>query len=235
MAFVFILMYFLTIYLVIQISTLLMELTGLPHEVARFQTISMLTGTGFTTSESELIISHPVRRRIGGFLILFGAFSLAVIISTISQILSNSFRTTELMWVIIGMLAFFFTIRLKGIQHFIQEEFKAEIRKSFELPEMTAKEVLYLSDDDLLIDISIHPGSKFLGKKGGKVIGEKEDINLLYMIRGDMKIRADLYDTEIQEGDALYLYGNKEAIKDKFFHELKEKKNQSNRKLPIEL
>ncbi|WP_070120573.1 TrkA C-terminal domain-containing protein [Bacillus marinisedimentorum] len=235
MAFIFILMYFLAVYLVIRISTVLMELTGLSHEVARFQTISMLTGTGFTTSESELVISHPVRRRIGSFLILFGAFSLAVIISTISQILSNSFRTTELMWVIIGMLFFFFFIRIKGIQYYIQEKFKAEIRETFELPEMTAKEVLYLSDNDLIINIPIHPGSRYLGENADDVIEEKEDVNLLYLIRGDMKIREKLYETEIQEGDTLYLYGDKEAIKVKFYHELKEKVDQSNSEIPIEL
>jgi len=33
-------------------------------EAAHFQARSALTGVGFTTSESELIVGHPARRRI---------------------------------------------------------------------------------------------------------------------------------------------------------------------------
>ncbi|MCM3570515.1 hypothetical protein [Neobacillus mesonae] len=45
----------------------------------------MMTATVFTTGESELILGHPIRRRLAAFSILFGVFSLAVIISSISQ------------------------------------------------------------------------------------------------------------------------------------------------------
>ena len=38
--------------------------TGLPDEKARFQVISLLTGCGFTTRESEMILSNRPRRRL---------------------------------------------------------------------------------------------------------------------------------------------------------------------------
>ena len=38
--------------------------TGLPIEIARFQARSALSGVGFTTSESETVVGHPIRRRI---------------------------------------------------------------------------------------------------------------------------------------------------------------------------
>ncbi|MCO0598298.1 hypothetical protein NGI46_12605 [Peribacillus butanolivorans] len=85
---VFMVLYFLIIGLVIEISVTLLKLTGLKNTVARFQVISMLTGTGFTTDESKSIIDHPVRIKLSMFLILFGAFSLAVIISSISTLRS---------------------------------------------------------------------------------------------------------------------------------------------------
>ena len=49
-----------------------MRLTGLAQNVATFQCISALSGTGFTTSESEKIVNYPVRRRILIVLMLFG-------------------------------------------------------------------------------------------------------------------------------------------------------------------
>src|SRR5215212_619693 len=46
--------------------------TGLSHDVARFQARSAFLGVGFTTSESEVIVNHPVRRRIVSGLIVLG-------------------------------------------------------------------------------------------------------------------------------------------------------------------
>ncbi len=38
--------------------------TGLPPDVASFQARSAFTGAGFTTTEAENVVNHPVRRRI---------------------------------------------------------------------------------------------------------------------------------------------------------------------------
>ena len=53
-----------------------MRLTGLAQNVATFQCISALSGTGFTTSESGMIVNYPVRRRILIVLMLFGNLGL---------------------------------------------------------------------------------------------------------------------------------------------------------------
>ena len=39
-----------------------LKLNGLSAEVATFQAQSAFSGAGFTTSESEAIVSHPLRR-----------------------------------------------------------------------------------------------------------------------------------------------------------------------------
>lgn len=46
------------------------------RESARFQARSALTGVGFTTSEAEDVVSHPVRRRIVGGLMMVGSAGL---------------------------------------------------------------------------------------------------------------------------------------------------------------
>lgn len=50
--------------LIARIATVALTLTGVSREIARFQARSALTGTGFTTTEAETIVGHPVRRRI---------------------------------------------------------------------------------------------------------------------------------------------------------------------------
>jgi hypothetical protein len=57
---------------VTRVATVALTLTGLSREAARFQARSAFTGAGFTTSESELVVKHPVRRRIVMLLMLLG-------------------------------------------------------------------------------------------------------------------------------------------------------------------
>ena len=55
---------FLIYYVLIHIYTLFLRVTGLTKEKARFQSISLLTNAGFTTSESEIITLERRRRAI---------------------------------------------------------------------------------------------------------------------------------------------------------------------------
>lgn len=64
---------------IVRIAAVAMRLTGLPENVARFQCISALTGTGFSTTESELIVNYPVRRRILVALMIAGNLGLVSI------------------------------------------------------------------------------------------------------------------------------------------------------------
>ena len=47
----------------VRIGAVALEMTGLSREVAAFQAQSAYTGVGFTTSESEYVMSHPVEGR----------------------------------------------------------------------------------------------------------------------------------------------------------------------------
>ena len=49
---------------VVRIGAIALELTGLSTDIAAFQAQSAFSGAGFTTSESETIVSHPVSTRL---------------------------------------------------------------------------------------------------------------------------------------------------------------------------
>lgn len=69
--------------IVVRIGAVALELTGLSPEIASFQAQSAFSGAGFTTSESEAIVTHPVRRRIIRILILFGSAGITTTIATL--------------------------------------------------------------------------------------------------------------------------------------------------------
>lgn len=70
-------------FIVVRIAAVAMRITGLPEHVARFQCISALTGAGFTTTESEMIVSYPVRRRIIVALMILGNLGLVSTAATL--------------------------------------------------------------------------------------------------------------------------------------------------------
>jgi len=79
-------------FLIVRIGAVAFELTGLDPSLARFQSLSCFSGTGFTTKESELITGNPQRRRIASVLIVLGHAGLVTMIATFA----NSLRAEML-------------------------------------------------------------------------------------------------------------------------------------------
>ena len=55
------------------IGSVALERTGLDRSTARFQALSAFSNTGFTTTQAEMIVNHPARRRIASYLIILGS------------------------------------------------------------------------------------------------------------------------------------------------------------------
>ena len=73
-----------------EVFTVLFRLIGLPEEKARFQVVSLLTGTGFTTRESEMILSTRSRRRLARITVLFGyVFNITFVSAVVNVFLST--------------------------------------------------------------------------------------------------------------------------------------------------
>jgi hypothetical protein len=222
MGYVFVIVYLTIILIVIEINTILFTFTGLKKNIARFQVISMLTGTGFTTGESELIIDHPIRRRLGAFLILFGAFSLAVIISAISSILSDEFFTMKIGYVAGTLVLFLFVLKVGKVKNKLTVLFEHELERNFDLQDMTIKDVFLTEENDYLVEVPLHSSSTMIGGKLIDKLNSEEDINVLSIKRGEIVIRKERLNTELQAGDFILMFGDKEVIRRIFKAELKE-------------
>jgi len=70
-------------FLIIRIATVILKLTGLDENTARFQAISAFTGTGFTTKEAELIVDDPIRRKITTVLMILGKVGIVSVIGSL--------------------------------------------------------------------------------------------------------------------------------------------------------
>ncbi len=88
---------------IIELFTILFRFTGLPEDKARFQVISVLTGCGFTTRESEIMLTTRSRRRLMRVTMIFGyVFNITVISAFINVFLSM--RMSQAEHTLFGML-----------------------------------------------------------------------------------------------------------------------------------
>jgi hypothetical protein len=219
----FIVTYFAIVLLVIEIAVVLMRSTGLKYDIARFQVISLLTSTGFTTRESELILGHPVRRRLGMFLILFGVFSFAVIISSISSFLAPNLRISYLSAIPVGLALLLLVLKLPKMQPLLINKFNLPLERKFEIDELPINDVLLHGEEDVFLDIPIGPESPLVGHTLDISLQGDSDINVLFIGRGTETIRKDRLRTKLASGDILYIYGDKKEIDRVFGKELDDK------------
>ncbi|MEA4986566.1 MAG: TrkA C-terminal domain-containing protein [Anaerovorax sp.] len=103
---------FILVYVMIaEIFTVLFRLTGLTEEKAKFQVISMLTNSGYTTQESEVIATSKIRRKLAQITMVFGyAFTVTIVSSVVNIFLAlKKTQIQHVIW-IIGILCIFVII-----------------------------------------------------------------------------------------------------------------------------
>lgn len=69
----------------VRIGAIAFQLTGLEKSLAKFQSLSCFSGTGFTTKEAELITGNPQRRRIASALMILGNAGIVALIATFAN------------------------------------------------------------------------------------------------------------------------------------------------------
>jgi len=69
--------------LINRVATVALVFTGMSREMAKFQARSAFSTVGFTTSESESVVNHPVRRKIISVLMVLGNVGFVGIIATL--------------------------------------------------------------------------------------------------------------------------------------------------------
>ncbi|WP_206459137.1 cation:proton antiporter regulatory subunit [Anaerovorax sp. IOR16] len=123
---------FILVYVMIaEIFTVLFRLTGLTEEKAKFQVISMLTNSGYTTQESEVIATSKIRRKLAQITMVFGyAFTVTIVSSVVNIFLAlKKTQIQHVIW-IIGILCFFVIILyIFQKSHWLKKSFDKRIER----------------------------------------------------------------------------------------------------------
>ena len=203
---------------VIRIGAIALELTGLSHEIASFQAQSAFSGVGFTTAESEAIVTHPLRRRIIRIMILFGSAGLTSSIATfvltfVGQSLESALWRAAILAAGLVLIALF--ARSKIIYRLMKRVIERGLKKWTSLRIQDYEQLLGLSKGYTISRI-------FVGKKSWLRDRAIKDLKLglegililaIYrIVDGEPRfIGIPTPETVIREGDELICYAREKA------------------------
>lgn len=196
---------------VTRVATVVLVATGVAHHVARFQARSALTGSGFTTSESERVVNHPVRRRVIAALMLLGNVGLVGAAST--AILgfqggawgSAGWRVAELG---VGLVALVLLSRSHWVDRKLTDVTSRILRRHTDLSARDLAGLLKLSDDYTVQEMAVMPGDWIAQRSLADLRLRDEGIVVLGLTRSDGRyLGAPTGTTILNAGDNLILYG----------------------------
>lgn len=200
-----------------RIGALALVHTGLSKEAAKFQARSAYMGVGFTTSESELVVNDPVRRKILTILIFLGN---AGIITTISSVIfsfisieESGFFSTEVVVLISGLLLLIFLSRSKFIDRKLSAVIDRALQRYTDLDVKDYYSLLHLEEDYRVSELKASGDDWLSGETLIDLQLDAEGVRVLGIKRENGNyIGAPVGKTQIRKGDIVILYGKTSTL-----------------------
>jgi K+/H+ antiporter YhaU regulatory subunit KhtT len=201
-----------------RVATIALIHTGLPRESARFQARSALTGAGFTTNESESVVSHPVRRRIILILMLIGNAGIVTAISTLILTFVNRGDDTSMLLrvslLISGTSILLYLSQSKWVDKRLSNIIDKFLKKYSSLKVQDYASLMHLSKDYRLAELAVQEKDWISEKTLKDAQLSQEGLLVLGVKRSNGKyIGAPRGSTMISAGDILIVYGRLDEIK----------------------
>ncbi|MBX7207735.1 MAG: TrkA C-terminal domain-containing protein [Verrucomicrobiaceae bacterium] len=203
--------------LAVRVGATALMMTGLSWDTASFQSYSAFFGVGFTTKEAEMVVNHPVRRRIIRDLILVGnvglTSALATLVVTILQTGSGGNAVLMFSWLIGGLAALFVVSRLSWFQKAVDHLIQRALESTGMVRALDYELLLRIQHGYVVSEIEVLPDTFLAGRtlrdsrpwdRGVVILAIKRD----GATRHGIPSRDDL----IEAGDVLTAYGKESAL-----------------------
>lgn len=218
MAIVFSFIIFLVIFLLlVEFFTVLFTSTGLNYEKARFQIISLLTGSGYTTKESELITRHIVRRKIASWVMILGYVGSFTFMSLLVNIISQQLLSKNIVILILSIASIILLLRNKWLIKLVDNIFEKIIVQRLHFNLDISSRILARNKNFGLYNLVLDEDSFLIGKSlKDSELKETYQIQVLNINKGDKVINFPGSKYIFEEHDNITIYGNIKSINQLF-------------------
>ena len=212
-------------WIIVRIGAIAFQLTGLEWSLAKFQSLSCFSGTGFTTRESELIVGDKRRRRIASVLMVLGNAGLVTLVATAASALNpeqnifpwlkDNFFNTPINLVVLAIALFlvYKVLTNRTITGKLTRYLRKRIIKRELLKPVSFEELLMLTGGYGISRIEVCEGNPIIDKTLAESDLRKNDITVLAIIRGEETIANPSANRKILKGDGLISFGKLEKLR----------------------
>ena len=209
--------------IIIEIFTILCRINGMTVYKSKFQVISILTGTGFTTSESESMLLTKRRRKLTQYMMMFSYIFNIVIVSTIVNLFMSTSSTNiqeirlGILLTTINIFLIFIVRKSQAFRDFL-DRFVVKIAHSKMIRNENYISVYDNYGNKVIAEVELRKLKESMKDKTIEEIGlkSKYNIQLLVLKRGDEIIDKIGADTVLQEKDVAVVFGKMKSIKSAF-------------------
>jgi hypothetical protein len=204
-------------FLFVRAAGIALMMTGLEKRKARFQALSAFSGTGFTTKEAELVINHPIRRKIVTWLMIMGNAGIVAVIVTATTSLATSRGTQLPINVFVFVIGIFLIYKIATHKKFTikwENYIEKKLIKSPTFEEATTEDLLHFLEGYGIVKKIISEKSPLIGCSLSECRLSEKRILVLGIERGKSWIPIPKASKKIENGDNLIVYGPHDVLKE---------------------
>lgn len=196
----------------------MLQHTGLSRPSAKFQARSAFTGVGFTTSEAETVVNHPVRRRIILTLMLLGNAGIITAVASLMLTLwspgEDNLGVGLRLLILLGAIILLWLIsHSKYFDQIMNRLINFALRRYTNLNVRDYSNLLKLAEGYGIGELYIEKKDWLNGKTMIEANLKGEGLNVLAIKRKNKDfVGTPEGSTVIMEGDTLILYGKSGSI-----------------------
>lgn len=203
--------------LITRVAAVALSLTGLSRQAAKFQARSAFTGVGFTTTESEKVVNHPVRRRILMILMVVGNVGIVTSMSSLIVTFVDFRGSDAWYWDVLLLLAGLALLWAAATSQWVDKRLSRIINRALArystLDVRDYSSLLHLGGDYRITELNVTQDDWLADKTLAHLGLNQEGILLLAINRKDGSfVGAPQGDSVIKPHDNLLLYGRTKAI-----------------------
>lgn len=204
--------------LAVRVGATALMMSGLSWDSASFQSYSAFFGVGFTTREAEMVVNHPVRRRIIRDLIFAGNIGLTSALATLVVTMVQSSNGVHALLIVVSLIAgivlMTLLFRVGWFQRFLDNMIQSTLEKAGLVRALDYELLLRVQAGFCVSEIEVVPGSLLAGHTlresrpwdiGVVILAVKRDDETLHGIPGPSLI--------IEAGDVVTAYGREDHLK----------------------
>jgi len=204
--------------LAVRVATIALTMTGLSYDTAIFQSCSAFFGVGFTTREAELVVNHPIRRRIIRDLIFAGNIGLtSALATTVASLLQNNHVLHPIVLLSSVMLLIYLIThlgRLRFVRKFLDYWIKASLTRSGLVRSMDYELMLRVDHGYVVLEYLLEDQNPLIGRKLRESRPWDAGVVILAIRRNDLLLPGiPGPDAFLLDHDVLVIYGHEQDVK----------------------